>query len=48
MILDTDGQKGVRSVRYYRAGLTSNEAESFAIHDTLDYLTKLVHHMPSL
>ena len=42
VILDTDGKEVIRAGRYYRPGQTNNEAESFAIRDTLQCLSKLV------
>ena len=42
MILDTDGKEVVRAGQHYGPGQTNNEAESFAIWDNLQCLSKLI------
>ena len=48
LILDMDGKEVVWAGRYYGSGWTNNEAESFAVRDTLQCLSKLVQERPSL
>ena len=46
--MDADGKEVIRARRYYGPGWTNNEAESFAVRDTLQYLSKLVQERLSL
>ena len=48
IILDVDGKEVIWAGQYYGPGWTNNEAESFAIRDTLQCLPKLVQERPSL
>ena len=48
MILDMDGKEVVRAGCYYGPGWTNNEAESFAVRDTLQCFSKLIQERPSL
>ena len=43
-----DGKEVVRAGQYYGPGQTNNKAESFAVQDTLQYLSKLIQERPSL
>ena len=42
VILDMDGKEVVWAGQYYGPGWTNNKAESFAIQDALQCLSKLV------
>ena len=48
MILDIDGKEVFQAGQYYGPEQTNNEAESFAVHDTLQCLSKLVWEQPAL
>ena len=48
MILDMDGKEVVQAGQYYGPGQTNNEAESFAVQDPLQCLSKLVQERPAL
>ena len=42
-----DGKEVIRAGQYYGPGQTNNEAESFAIRDALQCLSKLIQERPS-
>ena len=46
--MDTDGKEVIWAGQYYGPGRTNNEAESFAIQDALQCLSKLDQEQPSL
>ena len=41
MVLDDQGKEVVRAGRYYGPGRTNNEAEAFAMRDSVQCLAKL-------
>ena len=43
-----DGKEVIWAGRYYGLGRTNNKAESFAVWDTLQCLSKLIQEWPSL
>ena len=48
VILDADGKEVIQVGHYYGPGWTNNEAESFAIRDALQCLSKLIQERMSL
>ena len=48
MILDTDSKEVIQARQYYGPRWTNNKADSCAIWDTLQSLSKLVQERPSL